>query len=166
MLDLTKQRFGRWFVMSFSHSDDHDNHWNAVCACGTAKTIRAYDLKSGKSRSCGCQRSQSLRQRFTVHGHNTKRAPSPTYSSWANMIQRCTNPNHKQFADYGGRGVTICERWRWSFENFLADMGLKPLGLLLDRIDNDGNYTPSNCRWTTRLESNRNKRLNYRRGKR
>lgn len=82
---------------------------------------------------------------------------SPTYRSWAHMIQRCTNPNNIGYADYQGRGIVVCERWR-TFENFLADMGVRPIGCSLDRIDNDGNYEPGNCRWTSPSEQNRNQR--------
>lgn len=87
------------------------------------------------------------------HGY----AGTPTYVAWKGMRNRCTNQNEPQFADYGGRGITICERWG-SFESFLADMGERPDGMMLDREDNDGNYEPANCRWTTRTEQNRNRR--------
>lgn len=83
---------------------------------------------------------------------------SPEYGIWAHMIQRCTNPNHPAWKNYGGRGITVCERWRESFAAFFADMGQRPTGLFLDRTDNDGNYEPGNCRWTTRSVNNRNRR--------
>ncbi len=92
------------------------------------------------------------------HGHARKGNPSPTYMRWFAMIRRCTNKNHKQYKDYGGRGITVCERWLHSFENFLSDMGEVPGKLTLDRKDNAGNYEPSNCKWSTRKEQNRNRR--------
>jgi hypothetical protein len=92
---------------------------------------------------------------MTTHGHTTGKF-SPTYHSWASMIQRCTNPNRSFYHRYGGRGITVCKRWM-TFINFLADMGERPDGTSLDRINNDGNYTPRNCRWATLAEQQRHR---------
>lgn len=128
------------------------------CACGGEGLFPPYNLKSGRSRSCGCLRSDVTTRRNTRHGHSG----SPLYKVWAEMIQRCTNRSHSRWPDYGGRGITVCERWM-DFANFFADMGERPDDLSIDRINNDGNYEPGNCRWATHSQQNRNKRPRSRR---
>lgn len=127
--------------------------YRCLCACGTEKLVRSQSLLNGDTRSCGCLRSDKMRREKTRHAHYR----SPTYNSYRSMLARC-KPTHRQYKDYGGRGISICSRWLESFENFLADMGERPAGKTLDREKNDGNYEPGNCRWATRLEQNRNKR--------
>lgn len=94
-----------------------------------------------------------------THGHTTHNGSSPTYKSWHMMKQRCNNPNYSQYKDYGGRGVRVCDRWL-RFENFLADMGVRPDGMTLDRKDMNGDYEPSNCCWSTKKQQQRNRRTN------
>lgn len=119
------------------------------CDCGTQRDVRATALRKGYSKSCGC----SLRS----HGHCASNKPTATYRSWAAMLTRATNPNSQYWSHYGGRGITVCERWQ-SFENFLADMGERSEGMTLDRINPDGNYEPGNCRWATHAEQVHNQR--------
>lgn len=119
------------------------------CDCGTVKVVRCNDLRSGRTKTCG----EGIHVRNRRHGlHNTR-----TYSCWTNMVQRCNNPKYPKYDLWGGRGITITERWR-SFKNFFADMGECPERRSLDRINNDGDYEPGNCRWATYSEQARNRR--------
>lgn len=137
------------------------NKWLCLCSCGKEKTIREDHLLSGAIQSCGCLSVDT----HTTHGFSkcqkslTKEERS-TYDAWDSMIQRCTNTQNRKYAEYGGRGIKVCDRWLVSFENFLQDMGVKPeKNLSLDRIDVNGDYCTDNCRWTTASEQGYNQRI-------
>lgn len=137
--------------------------WLCACACGGTTVVRGQDLRLGKTKSCGCATAASISASKTRHGHakrggRRERDTSPTYRSWAMMVQRCTNKNFHKFKDYGGRGIALHEPWR-SFDAFLSDMGERPSDdHSIDRIDVNGNYEPSNCRWATTAQQSVNKR--------
>lgn len=145
-IDLMGQTFGRLTVIGYAGKDKRGNAmWECVCECLTIATVKGSYLRSKHTTSCGCLYLDSV----TTHGECTKRSHTREYSAWFAMRQRCLNPKTKHYNRYGGRGITICERWG-KYENFLEDMDRCPPGLTLDRIDNNGNYEKTNCRWVSR----------------
>jgi hypothetical protein len=152
IMDITGLRSGRLVAVRFSHLKNHRTFWVCLCDCGKELLVASGGIRGGWQKSCGCSRRKPL-----THGHTSTKERTPTYQSWKGMLNRCRTPSHNRYDLYGGRGITVCERWL-SFENFLADMGERPEGKTLDRIDSDGNYGPWNCRWATSLEQRHNRR--------
>jgi hypothetical protein len=130
------------------------------CACGREKEVNRYTFRDGEARSCGCMTGAFISAKKRTHGQSIGRE-TRTYRAWQAMRRRCYYVKHKNYLDYGGRGITVCDRWRESFESFLADMGDAPGEFTLDRIDNDGNYEPGNCRWVDQAEQKRNTRASH-----
>lgn len=154
IIELTGQTFGRWTVLKRDGIKNGGKAWICRCDCGTIAIIRGNSLRTGTSKSCGCLQRDIVSKIATKHGmHNSREM-----NSWKSMIQRCTNPNCTTYEDYGGRGISICKRWK-KFENFYEDMGERPLYHSLERIDNNGDYGPDNCKWATQSEQSRNQRI-------
>jgi hypothetical protein len=154
--NLIGQRFARLTVVSEGGVCRKQNiRWICTCDCGGSATAYAYDLRSGRVQSCGCLSREGSRITHGLARGGARR--SRVYSIWAAMLQRCGNPRDRGYPRYGGRGITVCRRWR-AFENFYADMGDPPEGMSLDRKNNDKGYSAANCRWATRAQQARNTR--------
>lgn len=165
-IDITDHRYGRLVVLDVVGRDVRYRRpiWLCLCDCGNTITVSSNRLRSKNTTSCGCwklEKSSKTGQANRKHGESqcgsANGQPSREYRAWHGLRDRCLSPKNKDFAKYGGRGITVCERWN-SFENFLADMGRCPPERSLDRINNDGNYEPSNCRWATPSTQNKNRR--------
>ncbi len=150
--NLVGQKFGRLTVVSFSHINMQGNStWKVVCDCGKESLVGGGKLKGRHTTSCGCYKIEVA----TKHGASHTRM----YKAWHSMVDRCTKPTNRSFYKYGARGIKVCDRWL-KFENFIEDMGYRPGNLSLDRIDNNGNYEPSNCRWADASTQATNTRRN------
>lgn len=148
---MLNKKYGKWFTLKEFKNDKyyHDYRYECICECGRIQIITRYCLRIGRSKSCkSCSHKK--------HGyHNTE-----TYSIWQSMIQRTTNSNNRAWKYYGGRGISVCSRWL-KFDLFLQDMGVRPEGLELDRIDTNGDYTKANCRWVTHSQNMKNRRKRH-----
>jgi hypothetical protein len=151
-------RSGRIVILSLAHvrirGRNRVQFANVVCDCGNKKVVRSDYMKSNRIRSCGCLKVDSNRELRETHGDSR----SSEYNTWCTMIQRCENPNSTKYHLYGARGIKVSKRWRKNYASFLADMGRRPVGKSIDRINVNGHYTRSNCRWATAKEQRANQR--------
>lgn len=160
-LDLTGKVFGRLRVIERAgqafYGGEPKRLWKCICTCGAERLVNTSQLTKGNTRSCGCLQRDTVISRNTKHGACKGKDGTGTYSSWCAMHTRCYNDKQPGYAQYGGRGIRVCERWH-NYQAFEADMGKRPPGTSIDRIDPNGNYEPGNCRWATRQQQNINQR--------
>lgn len=154
--EITGETFGHWTVASKVNRGKRFSEYECVCSCGTIRIVGRGNLLQGKTKSCGCMKSASMSALMTKHGM-AGASRNKVYAAWSSMMTRCFNERNKSWPTYGGRGITVCERWM-SFEDFLEDMGQPEPHQSLDRIDSNGNYQPDNCRWADAKTQTRNRR--------
>lgn len=159
MYDLKGNKYNRLLVIKRTESKGAGRqiYWECLCDCGNTTVVDSWSLRNNRTKSCGCWRSE-IRGKNSPSKH--KMYNTRTYHSWEQMKQRCLNPKATRYPEYGARGITVCERWL-DFQNFYQDMGTRPVGKTLDRINPYGNYEPNNCRWATYKEQVHNRRRNY-----
>lgn len=159
--NLIGKKFGLLTVESLAgRSELRQIVWNCKCSCGEKIMVFGNNMKNGHTQSCGCLRLNFGMSKIT-HGHSRKGRVSKTYKTWKGMKERCQRVKNKHFKYYGGRGIKVCPRWK-KFQNFISDMGIAPIGMQIERKNNNGNYEPSNCKWVTQTEQANNKSTSVR----
>jgi hypothetical protein len=160
--ELSGNVYGRLTVISFSHMVGEASYWNCICTCGTQKKVRRNRLTCGVTVSCGCYRLEKSIEASRIHGESKTRGNTSLtkeYRTWMHIKQRCLNPKTKGYHNYGGRGISVCDRWISSYQNFLIDMGRAPSPKhSIERVSSNGNYCPENCKWIPLSDQQKNRR--------
>lgn len=160
-IDHTGHEFGKLRVLGYSHNVGKKVYWLCLCDCGKSVTVFGHHLRRGAIKSCGCyRRSIEFKNKQSIKAYKHGYSKTSEYAIWAGIIKRCENINCKGYVKYGGRGIKVCPEWRNSFEQFIKDMGPRPPKHSIDRIDTEGNYEPSNCRWATSDQQANNRKTN------
>lgn len=160
-INLVGKRFSRLVVLSETDRQDEQVRWLCVCDCGKETKIKTGKLNDSHTRSCGCLQKETTASTNRTHGYAFRGNKNREYAAWINMKARCFNPNNDDYSNYGGRGITVCLRWKTNFKNFFKDMGKKPNEKMsLERLNPNKNYSPSNCCWATSKQQANNSRRN------
>lgn len=160
-INLIGQHFNRLTIIDYAGRNNKNCCvWLCLCDCGNRKKVVGYDLRRGHTKSCGCLNKERVKKAATSHGATADNRRDPEYAVWNNMIQRCENPKNNQYKNYGARGIKVCDQWRNDYSAFIKDIGKRPSNNhSIERIDVDGDYEPSNCKWVTPKEQARNRRI-------
>jgi hypothetical protein len=156
-IDMAGQAFGMLSVIDLAESRKNKSFWNCECTCGVRIQVAGNSLRTGNTKSCGCTRMQKFHAAARIATTKHGMYGTPVYRTWQSILARCDKPSHKSYKDYGGRGIKVCESWR-DFSTFFADMGDRPLGTSIERIDNNKGYEVGNCEWKTAKHQARNRR--------
>lgn len=160
LIDLVGKKFGRLTVIRRAGHTGKETTWDCICECGKSSTVIGRDLRNGNTKSCGCLQVEMARNSNIKHGGSARGNKTDLYARWEGMKKRCFQPKCKSYKDYGGRGISVCDEWKndyGAFRDWALSNGFRP-DLTIERVNNDGNYSPDNCKWIPKSEQSKNRR--------